>query len=69
MNEDTFEMRRIRFLIERDGMNVAREWAARTLGIYVEAIDSPHSHASLPQYRPLFRASVETFRRWLNTFD
>lgn len=59
------EHERIRFLVERDGPSAAHEWVERTLANYREAIDSPGSHASTPNYRPLFEASIETFRHWL----
>lgn len=60
------EQERIAFLLERDGSITAREWVVQTLGIYSEAIKNPHSHASLPQYKPGFDASIKVFEGWLN---
>lgn len=59
------EYARIHFLVERDGLSATREWVERTLANYREAVDSPGSHASTPNYRPLFEASIETFEQWL----
>lgn len=59
------EHARIRFLVERDGVAGAREWVEHTLTNYREAIESPGSHASTPNYRPLFEASIEVFEQWL----
>lgn len=60
------ERQRIRLLIERDGESAARAWVERTLRIYREAVDNRHGHASLPQYRSGFEASIETFEAWLD---
>jgi len=59
------EYQRIRFLVDRDGPAAARDWVERTLTIYREAANNPRSHASTPNYRPLFRASIEAFEQWL----
>lgn len=59
------EYARIRFLVERDGPLAARRWVERTLANYREAVHSPGNHASTPNYRPLFEASIETFEQWL----
>ena len=59
------ETQRIAFLIERDGPKVTRAWIERTLAIYREAVKSPKSHASLPDYLPSFEASIREFEAWL----
>ncbi len=59
------EARRIRFLIERDGLKGARVWVERTLSAYRQAVQSPKSHASKSSYRPLFEASIREFDAWL----
>lgn len=61
------EQHRIAFLNHRDGQDKARTWVERTLHIYTDAIDTPASHASLPEYRPRFEAAIEEFRAWLST--
>lgn len=61
------EQQRINLLIERDGEAAAREWVKRTLDIYRQALKSSASHASLPEYRPLFEQSIREFEHWLAT--
>lgn len=59
------ETERIRFLVERDGLAAARKWVEATLKAYRDAISSPSSHASKPNYRPLFEESIREFEEWL----
>lgn len=59
------EYERIHLLVERDGHTAARSWVERTLQVYVDAVASPSSHASITHYRPLFEASIDVFRQWL----
>ena len=59
------ETQRIRFLVERDGEDAARDWVERTLAIYRNAIQSDGSHASLSDYRSSFEASIREFEAWL----
>jgi hypothetical protein len=63
------EDKRIEFLVQRDGRDVATAWVERTLGIYRVALLDPRSYALLPQYRPLFEGSIETFEFWLKAHD
>jgi len=62
----TDERERIRFVVERDGNDAARQWVERTLKIYRSAIDSADSHASTAQYRSLFEDAIRTFEQWLS---
>ncbi|MGD2075703.1 MAG: hypothetical protein PVI91_12625 [Gammaproteobacteria bacterium] len=59
------EAQRIEFLVRRDGEAAARDWVRRTLEAYRDAVSNPSSHASLPQYRALFRQSIAAFEDWL----
>lgn len=59
------EYERVRLLVNRDGDSAARSWVERTLQIYLDAVASPTSHASLTHYKPLFEASIDVFRQWL----
>jgi collagenase-like PrtC family protease len=61
------EAQRIESLIRREGVQGARAWVVRILEIYRQAIDNPASHASLPEYRPLFERSIAAFEHWLVT--
>ncbi len=63
----TQEQRRIELLIQRDGEAAAREWVRRTLESYRQALQSPASHASLPEYRWRFEQSIREFEDWLAT--
>lgn len=59
------EAERIRFLVERDGRAAARKWVQETLKSYRDAVSSPSSHASKPNYKPLFEESIREFEGWL----
>ncbi|NIW86838.1 MAG: hypothetical protein GWN09_09655 [Gammaproteobacteria bacterium] len=59
------EAGRIRFLVERDGREAARKWVEETLKAYRDAVHSPSSHASKPNYKPLFEESIREFEKWL----
>lgn len=61
----TAEIERIRFLIARDGEEAARAWVRRTLGIYRDALRNRSSHATAPEFRPLFEQAVRDFETWL----
>lgn len=60
------ERHRITFLIQRDGYAKTRNWVEKTLGIYREAVSSPGSHASQPEFRPHFDKAIAEFQAWLN---
>ncbi|HET7586716.1 MAG TPA: hypothetical protein VFL45_01400 [Gammaproteobacteria bacterium] len=62
---ELLERQRIQLLLERDGRAAARDWVERTRRLYLEAIATPHSHASQPWYRPEFEASIRVFDNWL----
>lgn len=59
------ELRRIEFLLNRDGAEATRGWVERTRAIYRQALTDPASHASDPSYRPLFERSIREFEEWL----
>lgn len=67
MAQHAAELDRIQFLVRRDGRDAAIVWVGTTLDIYRRAITDRHSHASLPQYRPLFEDSIRTFEAWLQS--
>lgn len=62
---ESLEWRRILLLLKRDGRAATRAWVERTRRLYAEAIATPHSHASQPQYRRAFEASIRVFDAWL----
>jgi hypothetical protein len=62
----TLERQRVSLLLERDGHAQARKWVQLTRRIYAEALATPHSHASQPQYREAFETSIYVFDRWLD---
>ena len=59
------ESRRIAYLIARDGVRATRRWVERTRRLYCDALASGASHASIPEYRPLFEEAVREFDEWL----
>jgi len=61
----TSERGRIEFLLARDGLPATCEWVARTAAIYGDALNSPSSHASAPEYRRLFEAAIREYEAWL----
>lgn len=65
IDAERLEHERIELLLRRDGRAATREWVERTRRLYAEAIESSHSHASLPQYKPEFEASIRVFDTWL----
>ena len=61
----TAEQNRIEFLIERDGLDATRAWVRRTLQIYRDALANRGSHATAPEFRPLFEEAVRVYEEWL----
>lgn len=61
----TDEHQRIRFLIERDGIEAARTWVARTLKIYREAMQDETSYSAMPEYRARFEQAIRAFEDFL----
>ena len=59
------EERRIRFLVERDGMESTVAWVDRTMRIYRRAALDRHHHASADEYRRKFIEAYCEFKRWL----
>lgn len=55
--------------MRRDGLKAAVEWVARTLAIYREAVATPASHASIPEFRPRFDAAIRELEQWLSRHD
>lgn len=62
---ESLERQRILLLIQRDGLGAARAWVERTRRLYAEAVATPHSHASQPQYRTGFETSIRVFDTFL----
>lgn len=62
---DAHESARIELLLARDGLQATRDWVARTRDIYAAALASSASHASTPEFRRGFEASIATFDTWL----
>lgn len=61
----TDEHERIRFLIERDGVEATRVWVARTLKIYREVLQNESSYAALPEYRARFEQAIRAYEDFL----
>lgn len=59
------EARRIKFMVERDGLEAACAWVSQTLETYRQAIINLNSHASRPEYRSKFEATIREFEKWL----
>lgn len=59
------ELRRIEFLVERDGPAAAAAWVRRTAAIYRRAVLDRGNFARQPEYRRRFIESWCDFRRWL----
>lgn len=60
------EKERINLLLQRDGLEVTRNWVERTLNSYRKAVASPANHASQKSYKPLFEQSIQEFEQWLS---
>jgi hypothetical protein len=52
--------------LSNSGYTKARNWVERTLDIYREAVSSRSSHASQPEFRPVFEEAIGEFQTWLN---
>lgn len=61
------EQRRIEFLIGRDGLPQATEWARRTMLIYRRAVLNRDHFARTHPYRHRFIIAYLDFKRWLRT--
>ncbi|MGE5626158.1 MAG: hypothetical protein ACM3ZT_11490 [Bacillota bacterium] len=61
------ELDRIALLVRRDGCDAATAWVTRTMELYRQAVADRRSHASLPQYQPLFEDSIRAFEAWLRS--
>ena len=59
------EASRIGFLLGRDGEQATIEWVKRTLATYRRAVLNRSHFASSPDFRRLYLASCDCFRRWL----
>jgi hypothetical protein len=56
---------RIRFLLERDGLEATAAWVRRTLRIYRGAVLDKSHHASSDGFRRGYIESYCDFKRWL----
>ena len=61
MREDA----RIRFLLERDGLQATAAWVRRTLRIYRRAVLDKSHHGSSDGFRRGYIESYCDFKRWL----
>ena len=64
--QNSKEMQRINFLIERDGLDAAKSWVRNTYKIYRRALLNRKHYANTPEYRPKFINSCLVFRYWLS---
>jgi hypothetical protein len=58
------ESARIAFLIERDGLSKAREWALRTAGLYRKALLSESHYAKTREFRRKFIESYQQLKQF-----
>jgi len=58
------DQRRIQFLIGRDGLQVAMEWALRTARLYRKALLSARHYAKNREYRRRFILSYLELKRF-----
>lgn len=66
MNHKKLEQERIKFIVERDGLEKALAWAAQTFEIYKDAlVGDGKSHLKLPHYRPGVVDSLRVLRRFV----
>lgn len=63
------EVQRLNFLIERDGLQAARDWACRTRGLYRVAVLNKDHYASKGKYRRMFIESYLEFKQFCEGND
>ena len=61
------ERERLRALLARDGMDVAKAWASRTSDIYCLSLSNPEHYASQPDWKPRFEESIREFKMFAET--
>jgi hypothetical protein len=63
------ERLRIETLIARDGLEHSKQWAKKTAVLYVTSISEPSHYASQPDWRPLFKKSIQELKHFAETAE
>src|SRR5574341_504460 len=53
------ERLRLETLIGRDGLEQSKQWANKTVGLYLSSLSEPSHYASQPDWKPLFEESIQ----------
>ena len=65
--EPRTELRRIEFLLSRDGPAATQVWVKRTLALYRKELADASSFVGDTTFRPRFEQSVREFEEWLKS--
>lgn len=63
--EPRSDLKRIEYLLNRDGPAATRVWVERARAIYGKELADPGSFAADPPYKPRFERPVRPFQEWL----
>ena len=62
------ERLRLETLIARDGVEQAKQWAIKTVALYLSSFCESSSHyASQPDWKPLFEKSIQELKHFAET--
>jgi hypothetical protein len=61
------ERLRLETLISTDGLEHARQWARKTAVVYGDSLNEPSHYASQPDWRSLFRKSMQELTHFAET--
>jgi hypothetical protein len=61
------ERLRLETLIARDGLEHAKQWAEKTAAVYVSTLSDPSHYASQPDWRALFKNSMQELTHFAET--
>lgn len=61
------ERLRLETLIARDGLELSKQWAKKTAVLYLLSLSEPSHYASQPDWRPLFKKSIQELEHFAET--
>jgi hypothetical protein len=61
------ERLRLETLISTDGLEPARQWARKTAVVYGDSLNEASHYASQPDWRPLFKKSMQELTHFAET--
>jgi hypothetical protein len=61
------ERLRLETLIARDGLEYSKQWAMKTAALYVSSLSEPSHYASQPDWKPLFKKSIQELKHFAET--